>query len=68
MRWDLLDVESGNMIKFPFWPVQASGVYVIDFADSPRKFVGANYGIQVPYNMGVNEFFIFTLYGWEEQQ
>lgn len=53
---------------FYFVPNETTGTIVLDFSDSPRLFEGNQFGIYSPYGMALGEYFVFNLYGWEEQQ
>lgn len=59
--------SSNNPLRFVFFPTDTTGHLFIDLSHSPRLFQQDYVAIVVPHNMGVNEFIVFSLFGWEEQ-
>ncbi len=65
----LSDIKDTTARPVFYWiPIDATNQMVIDFTDCPRLFEGDSFGIYSPYGMGLGEFIVFNLYGWEEQQ
>lgn len=69
-RLHLADVTPAGSasIRFYFFPVEANGVYVFDFADCPRLFEGDRFDFYTQFSFGATEFATISLFGWEEQQ
>lgn len=67
-QFRVADVKGTNgSTRFYFFPVEAAGVYTLDFTDSPRVFEGEQFDLYCQWSLGATEFIVVSLFGWEEQ-